>query len=317
MLRHESLLRIPVQQNNMELAGLVVGSVTLTALFDSVITNVERIRIGRDFDQSHESYILQVEVLKLRLHRWRDAVRTLTEAGGPGLTAVRQANGELAKRHLELIQQLLDKEETLADSYHKSRNSLPTETAQEDPAQSHEDRWLVRTIRFVIRRHRRNGVITIRQDFGTPRLRTRASWAISGEGRFRDLVSQISTHVTDLEHIISTDEMAEELRKMRSEDARELAMQPESNKTDLDLLKKITLAIDQKFAELVPDPDRPAREWVGNIAEDQARIMQGDVVSNEYRGTTFVSLSGSWRENVARGDSKITQGTVYGYNPFA
>lgn len=54
-------------------------------------------------------------------------------------------------------------------------------------------------------------------------------------------------------------------------------------------------------------------QWVGNIAEDQAKLHQGDMASNDYRGATIVSV-GLWRD-VAKGNSRGTQGTSYGFDP--
>ncbi|KAM7214522.1 putative heterokaryon incompatibility protein [Rhypophila decipiens] len=268
----------------MEVAGLVIGAISLSSLFDTVITNLDRIRIGRNLGESYESYILRLEVLKLRLHRWRDAVSKLIEEGGQGSTAVKQADGALAHQHLKLIEDLLQNEETLSEKFSSDSDN--------DSAPSKRD-WLVRSIRCLSHGHRRS--LDTSHTTNTPSstsvgtggsikttLRNQVSWAISGDKGFEDLFIKVSTYVDNLEHIVSTQEMEQELDKMRADDVKEVLIQPEANKKDTDFLKEVSLLIDHKFAELVKE--KPKNEWVRNTFEDQVKVIQGDVVSSDYSG---------------------------------
>ncbi|KAM7184270.1 putative heterokaryon incompatibility protein [Rhypophila sp. PSN 637] len=250
-----------------QLRGLVIGAISLAGLFDSVITDLDRIRIGRNLGESYESYVLRLEVLKLRLHRWRDAVSKLIEEGGQGSTAVKQADGALAHQHLKLIEHLLQNEEALSEKFSSDSDN--------DSAPSKRD-WLVRSIRCLSHRHR-------------------LSWAISGDKRFQDL------------HIVSTKKMEQELDKMRAEDVKEVSIQPEANRKDTDFLKEVSLLIDHKFAELVKEKPKNewvgntfehqvkviqgdvvssdysgsaishSGLWKGNSAQNSVQIIQGTV----------------------------------------
>lgn len=55
-------------------------------------------------------------------------------------------------------------------------------------------------------------------------------------------------------------------------------------------------------------------EW--NIFEDEAKLHQGDVLSNDYH-RTGIAPGGRWKDNVARVDGIVTLGTSYQFNTFA
>ncbi|VBB77138.1 Putative heterokaryon incompatibility protein [Podospora comata] len=275
-----------------EVAGLVIGAISLASLFDSVVNNFDRVQVGREFGETYRRYLLQLEVLRLRLHRWRDAVSRLIELNDP---AVKQANGVLVQRHLSDIQSLFEKEEKLSKPYYK--------VEVEDEAEGEED-WMVRTLRGLSRKHRAN----------TPSVQCKVRWAIRGRNEFDRLVTNISVQVSNLEEIIPTHDMERRLSQMRSEDANEVGKQREANAIDIDILREIALIVDGKLSDMVKVKAR--NEWVGNTAEDESKLHQGDMVSNDYHGNA-IAPGGLWKDNVAKGKSKVTQGTSYGFNPFA
>ncbi|KAH8707491.1 prion-inhibition and propagation-domain-containing protein [Phaeosphaeriaceae sp. PMI808] len=279
-----------------EVAGLVIGAISLASLFDSVINNLDRVQVGREFNETHQRYVLQLEVLKLRLHRWRDAVSKLLDVDDP---AVGQANGHLVKRHLSDIQSLFEKEEKLSKPYRVDASDAEEEIEEESKKQ-----WLVKSVQSLSRKHRAD----------TPSVRSKVRWAIRGKKEFEELVANASVQVSNLEQIIPTHEMERRLNQMRSEDANAIGKQREANIKDINLLQEIASVVDQKFADVVKV--KAVNEWVGNIAEDEAKLHQGDLVSNDYQGTA-IAPGGLWKENVARGNSQVTQGTSYGFNPFA
>lgn len=276
-------------------AGLVIGAVSLASLFDSVINNFDRVQVAREFDETYRRYLLQLEVLRLRLHRWHSAVNKLAEVDK---AAVEQANGDLAKRHLSDIQSLFDKERKLSKSYQADKSGEEEATREKD--------WLVKSLRGLSRKHKGSTTLVS--------FKGRARWGIRGKNEFERLVADISTQVSNLEQTITPYEMEHRLNQMRSEDANEIGKQREANIKDIHLLQEIALFVDQKFADVVKV--KAVNEWVGNIAEDQAQLHQGDMVSNDYHGTPIAS-GGLWKDNVAKGNSRVTQGTSYGFNPFS
>jgi hypothetical protein len=276
-----------------EAAGLVIGVISLASLFDSVINNFDRIQAGREFNETYQRYLLQLEVLRLRLYRWRDAVSKLIEVDDP---VVKQANGNLVERYLSDIQSLFGKEEKLSKPY-----IVDTSEAEEEEIKKH---WLVKSLQGLSRKHHAD----------SPSVRSKVRWAIRGKNEFERLVMDISAQVSNLEHVISTQDIERRLNQMRSDDANEIGKQLEANMKDINLLQEIALVVDQKFADMVKV--KAANEWIGNIAEDEATLHQGDMVSNDYHGPA-IAPGGLWKENVARGKSRVTQGTSYGFNPFA
>ncbi|KAF1959411.1 hypothetical protein CC80DRAFT_490338 [Byssothecium circinans] len=275
-----------------EVAGLVIGAISLSALFDSVLNNFDRVQVGREFDKTHQRYVLQLEVLKLRLHRWHDAVNNLIQVGD---RAVKEANGSLVKRHLSDIQSLFEKEEEL---------SKPYEVDTSDAEEESKKHWLVKSLQCLSRKHHTS----------TSSIRNKVRWAIRGKKEFEALVENASVQVSNLERIIPTPEMEHRLNQMRAEDANEIGKQPEANVKDINLLQEIALVVDQKFADMVKV--RAVNEWVGNIAEDGGDLYQGEFFSLGYYGTVN-TLGGRWERNVVKGEkSRLTQGPSYGFNPF-
>ncbi|KAK4215151.1 putative heterokaryon incompatibility protein [Rhypophila decipiens] len=306
----------------MEVAGLVIGTISLATLFESVITSLERIHIGKNFGENYESYALQLEVLKLRLNRWRDAVNKLIEEGGQGSTAVKQANGELAKRHLKLIDDLLQKEQRLSKRYIKPRLSRDIDTA-DDGASLHDQHWLLRTIRLISQRHQRskaNTTSTTAMSSSTPSsgrkgkdpISKQVSWAMSGEDRFKDLTTRISTHMTDLEQIVPTDEMQGQLVRLKEEDAMEVCTQAEADSKGVEILTLTSQAADPRFAELLKEKTK--NTWINNSFTGSAKVNQGDIIAPDYRGPV-IPAENKWEKNTAGGNAQLTQGTVYGHNP--
>lgn len=276
-----------------EVAGLVIGAVSLASLFDTVLNNFDRIQVGREFGETYHRCLLQLEVLRLRLHRWRDAVNQLIEVDDMFL---RQANGNLVQEHLNDIDNLFEKEEGL---------SKPYEVAIGETEDGRPRHWLVKSLRSLSLKHRAN----------TPSsVRSQVRWAIRGKNEFDRLVTSISIHVSNLEHIIPTQELERRLNTMRSEDAGEIGRQREANIKDVDLLQEIAMLLDQKFADVVKM--KAANEWIGNIAEENAMVHMGDLMASDYSGGA-IALPGRWETNRSTGTSQVTMGTAYGFNPFA
>ncbi|KAK4185779.1 hypothetical protein QBC35DRAFT_388773, partial [Podospora australis] len=202
----------------------------------------------------------------------------------------------LVKQYLEDIDHLFKREESFSQHYRRNTVVL----LEEEEEGGSERYWMVRSLRSLSTKHHA----------GRPSFGKQVRWAVPGETRFKKLIENVSADVDNLERIIP----ASILEQMRRDDAREITDQPEAKASDIELLANITTLVDAGVRKLMPE--RSGHEWTGNIAEDKARIHQGDMVSSDYTGVAIGTVC-TWRNNVARGETRITQGTSYGFNPFA
>jgi hypothetical protein len=56
-----------------ETAGLVIGAVSLTAIFTACVDCFEYVQLGRNFGKDYQRSLLKLDIVKLRLSRWANA----------------------------------------------------------------------------------------------------------------------------------------------------------------------------------------------------------------------------------------------------
>jgi Prion-inhibition and propagation len=57
-----------------EAAGLLIGAISLAGLFTNCVNCFEYVQLGRNFGKDYERSLLKLDIVKLRLSRWADAV---------------------------------------------------------------------------------------------------------------------------------------------------------------------------------------------------------------------------------------------------
>ena len=57
-----------------EAVGLIMGGVALASLFTTCIDCFEYVQLGRQFGTNYQRSLLKLDIVKLRLSRWADAV---------------------------------------------------------------------------------------------------------------------------------------------------------------------------------------------------------------------------------------------------
>jgi hypothetical protein len=55
-------------------AGLVIGAVSFAGLFTNCVDCFEYVQLGRSFGRDYQRALLRLDIVKLRLSRWTDAV---------------------------------------------------------------------------------------------------------------------------------------------------------------------------------------------------------------------------------------------------
>lgn len=63
-----------------EFAGLSIGSVALTGLFNNCVDTFQYVQLGRNFGNDYESCLIKLGVVKLRFLRWGELM-TVPDGG--------------------------------------------------------------------------------------------------------------------------------------------------------------------------------------------------------------------------------------------
>jgi hypothetical protein len=281
-----------------KVSELVVGSVSLRDSFNTIIKYFDRIQLNIQPDDACQKAILQLAVLKLRLSRWRDAVLSLIEVNDP---ALQNANGPLLKSYLDTMERIFEQEQENSEAIQTSPNT----------AEVLSNHWLIRAIQTPSLKH-------LRPAHGEKERTSNphdSKLVISDGTAFLQLVVKITAVVDNLE-VFPSDALDHHLKRMRSEDVKEIESQPESNKKDLQYLEGISMVVDTKFASLL-NKERSGHEYSGNRARDDARLVQGDAFSTEYKEYVNEINRGqhSYINTVASERAKVVQGDLYGFNP--
>ncbi|KAJ9644082.1 hypothetical protein H2199_003950 [Coniosporium tulheliwenetii] len=87
-----------------DLAGLIIGSVALTGLFNNCVDTFQYIQLGRNFGNDYETSLVKLDVVKLRFMRWGALMTIRAGADSQNLrSAASPQEEEVAERLLGQI----------------------------------------------------------------------------------------------------------------------------------------------------------------------------------------------------------------------
>jgi hypothetical protein len=223
----------------------------------------------------------------------------LIEARDPG---IQDADGAVLAEYLQTIKSIFE-QGSMENSH--GQVTVPNKTA------SHR-LWLVRVMQTISMKH-------LRAAYGEERTSSthHSTFIISKENMLSTMILNIAAIVDNLEAFIPGNSMNQHLYRLRSEDVREIESQPECNKKDLRYLQESSMALDSRFATLLGKDDG-GHEYLNNRARNEARLVQGDAFSNEYRGYVNEIKRGQHKyiNTEAIEKAKVIQGDLYGFNPL-
>ena len=196
---------------------LKVGTVDLTDKFNAIICAFENIKHGETIEET-----LQLEILKLRLCRWRDAIVQLagTTNGTP-----EGADAAIFGSYLDFVHTLGQGTET------SSSTALTNASEGGNPA----DFWLVQTLQDVAKAHQGPS----RQPSSTP---SRPTGAIS-----KPTLMAVKGLFDQLEVI----GLQAKLSRLRFADSEAFKTHEQACERDIGLLKRCAMVVDPEFGKLL------------------------------------------------------------------
>ncbi|KAM7216895.1 heterokaryon incompatibility protein s [Rhypophila decipiens] len=269
----------------MEVAGLVIGGVSLASLFTTCVDCFEYIQLGRQFGRDYQTAVLRLDLLKLRLSRWASAVNE--SACGVSV----QSDDEIVKVK-EVLGQII---ELFDDATKKTSKKFKASDDGAGMADLDKDFESIHLKMKDLALKRQN-----RSSFAK-----KVSWMLHEEKYFTRLIEDIEPLVRDLVDMFPA--VQEKQRQLSVQEAEELqadrgvVLLQDSNQGEDELLRE---AIAQALAGQVK------HQFVGNIAKDEVQARYGD----EYEGGAPVAgTAGSkYEKNEASGKARVQYGDHYG-----
>jgi len=280
--------------NMAEIFGAVASALSVAALFKNCVDCFEYIQLGRNFGQEYEKCQLKLDIVRLRLGRWGEAVN-IDDARFATDTPTDQT-AELAKSILEQIFILFQSAQKTSKRYEA--------TAKSDTLVLLEDHNMASLARRLHNRLQDLG----HQRQGQTSLVRKASWALYDGKKFEKLIDDIKDFIDDLENLIPVEAVCRGLAELEIEEV--------DDEPTLQLLGDVAGGIDMALLKAVKDKvDRiSTRNYAKDInTEDCAKVRLGDEVSEAVRDMLIRHGTTNTAETVtARGDSRVHIGNKFG-----
>lgn len=167
-----------------ETAGLVIGGIGLLSLFDSCMSAFEYVDSGRQYGKDYNKAALKINLLRLRLSRWKQTVDIRDSLDGIS-NKVQVASPDEVKRVEELLGYIgadLKTAEEKSQRY-QLKNAPPPDNSPE-----------AQTIDLLSDRVR--DLAVSRQKSGT--FGQRAKWALLDKRRFASLIDDLGENIASL-----------------------------------------------------------------------------------------------------------------------
>jgi hypothetical protein len=283
----------------METAGLAIGSLALTALFETCMTCFDYIDTGRQYGKDYQRFAISMRSLELRMSRWWDVARL--QAGTARMS--KDAESQIKDLLGEITSDLQDAQER-AQKY-----SNPT--IADDGSVGLEN---------LAERFQRQANLRQRR---TPLGRV-VKWALRDQTKCKRLIKSIKNAVEELEGVLPQTARDSQLtHRAAVEDAQQL-VQPaeveepaaEANATpDIEILHDAADndPVLQQVLEIV------ARNASGDeirdiFTSDKARVALDDFVASDYKGPAPVERQHRRIiQNVkTSGEGRLIVGKTYG-----
>ncbi|KAK4154420.1 prion-inhibition and propagation-domain-containing protein [Chaetomidium leptoderma] len=280
-----------------EVFGVVAGALNVAALFNNCVDCFELIQLGRRFGRDYERCQLRLDIARVRLGRWGEAVNINDDP--------RFNISSPVDKSVQLTQSILEEIALLFESARKTSKRYELVTDQQDLVllEDKDMEPIGRALHSKLRNLSRS-----RQERTS--LVRKTSWALYDGKALEKVVDQIAGFVDELDKIFPVDVVCRKLAKVEIEEVEDEA--------SLTMLKDVARGIDTALSDAVVQKIDAigGRNAVKNVnTEDSARVQVGSVF-------TEVALHRAIRVNdqtinavetvLARGGSGVHIGNTYG-----
>jgi hypothetical protein len=281
-----------------EVAGLVIGGVSLVALFDTTMSAFDKIESGRNFGRAYKRSALNASILRLRLARWREAVA----AAGGDKSIGTETDHNTVINLLGDISASIQATERLKDRYGTEEDKSGS-TPEEKRIDATMDDLAARTSAIALKTQKNANFFQ------------KARWAIRDQRKYGELLSSIDSSIEQLEKVFPA-AMAEQKHLARSQ-AEEIVHpssveEPEDTETTFKVLAEATTNFDKILREALENAAKQRGQGhnfanVVNLTE-KASYQRGDYIKSGAaipQGIQYSNYSGTIN---ASGTSRAHEG---------
>jgi hypothetical protein len=270
-----------------EVAGLVLGGISLAAMFTTCMDCFEYVQIGRQFGDRYGRCLLQIKVLKLRLSEWA--------------AAVNQLNIVASEEQVKTVQSILA---DIISLFVQAENiSLQFKENKPERAQVFDDQTdLEPDLKSLCQKM--NEVALQRQKRATFKEKTK--WALYKHKDFDDLISNVTKHIESLEALYLVVSRAQQ--ELRRQDAKALEAEKE-----LELLEESAEDVDPAFEAAIKEviASRSGHTYSGNTVTGSGKAQLGNYVAEGYTGPQSTA-SHQYQDNTVSEQAKAHMGDKHG-----
>ena len=287
-----------------EVAGLVIGGISLVAMFESCMNIFDYVDSGRNFTTGYQDAALDITMLGARLARWERTYRQ----NPPAST---EDEGEKAEMWLEQISKRLQDARLTGEKYETSKPSVPFATAAamilpSNPEMKPAARKFQMTDKIrekLLYRVRSPGTSKDSSAATTISIASKARWALRDEAKMNALIEKLTRYVSHLEAIFPALQPALEAGAL--EDAS--LIQPAEIEEPEDSIGVV--------AESALRVDPPLGHVIMNVrALEGAKVRIGDYISPEWAESGRLPVGARHKVDglEVSGRAQVMIGNVYG-----
>jgi hypothetical protein len=274
-----------------EAVGLTMGSVALASLFTTCIDCFEYVQLGRQFGTNYQRSLLKLDIVKLRLSRWADAVNESQQRYNVAIGSANEA--QKVQEILGEIIELFANAEKVSAKY-KMKAKPGDLVAYNVNADLEPDLRSMhnKMCELAIKRQKRSS------------FAQKAAWALYEEKYFHRLIEDVTTLVDGLVELFPA--TRGRLQQLSLEEAQEMKEEP-----SLGVLEEAAEEIDPLLQTSVQQvlTGRKGHIFIRNLATEDARVRYGD---ESVAGATLTGPGHTYDSNIASGKSRVHYGNKFG-----
>jgi len=282
-------LNLSICNTMAEVFGIVAGAAGLAGLFTPCVDCFEYIQFGRHFGKDYERCLVKLDIIRLRLTRWGQAVGVYDDQTQAGVATQHRivATDEELQQCASILQQIQDLFEEAESTSISFRTKSEKAKRTEEIALYQPDSDLDARYRSV---HLTSRVIAKKRQKGTNFLQ-KVSWALYNKKKFDRLVEDLTGFIDALETVFPAEvaQLQAVICKGEVEEFEEVekltVLGDAAGKDDKLLVTEVTKAAARKGNHYenfeIYGEDAGFKTQVGNIYE-AGRSREGD--GNVYKG---------------------------------
>lgn len=275
--------------------GFAAGTVGIAAAFTACVDCFQYVQFGRHFGRDFQTDLLSLDCTKLRLTRWGQAVNILSDPqlGRPDATS---AEIQTVKASLLQIIALFEDTEKISRKYTldvKAENDLSIlSTSDMDPAVSS----LITRMKALANKRQQGSSIS-----------KRASWALYHRSELKELITNISSLIDNVEKLFPASQTQLELVKQ------EIAAIRRHDREALKLVEEAAQGVDDMLHTAAGEAY--AGHQYLNV-EIGGKAHTGDAFDNDWTGKAVGAKSHLYNGVIVKKEGKALVGNKFGGKDF-